>query len=151
MFFADKTKQGNMQTNELGSRERYDMEALANITQQRDIFVTLPNPHKDVDYVVTNTVHEFTALCPVTGQPDFAVFTIETTPDKLLIELKSLKLYMLSYRNRGVFHEAVTGMIAKDIIAAIAPRFLRVTGDFTIRGGISTKVVFEHHKKVRQA
>jgi len=135
-----------MHTNELGSGERYDIEALTAIEPQRSIFITLPNPHPDTDYVITNTIHEFTSLCPVTGQPDFAVFTIETTPDALLIELKSLKLYMLSYRNRGVFHEAVTGMIAKDIIAAIAPRFLRVTGDFTIRGGISTKVVFEHKK-----
>jgi len=123
------------------------MEALQRVERQREIFVTIPNPHRDCDYVVTNTIREFTALCPVTGQPDFAAITIETTPDELLIELKSLKLYMLSYRNRGVFHEAVTGMIAKDIIAAIAPRFLRVTADFTIRGGISTKVVFEHRKE----
>ena len=133
-------------TNELGSLEKYDTDALAHIKNPRDIFVTIKNPHTDADYLVTNTIHEFTSLCPVTGQPDFAVFTIETTPDELLIELKSLKLYMLSYRNKGVFHEAVTGAIAKDIIAAIAPRFLRVTGDFTIRGGISTKVVFEHKK-----
>jgi len=132
--------------NELGNAGKYDVEALQKVEPQRDILQTFPNPHTDADYVITSTISEFTVLCPVTGQPDFAVFTIETTPDALCIELKSLKLYMLSYRNRGAFHEAVTGKIAKDIIAVIAPRFLRVTGDFSIRGGISTKVVFEHKK-----
>jgi 7-cyano-7-deazaguanine reductase len=129
--------------NELGNAGKYDVEALQKVEPQRDILITFPNPHRDVDYRITNTIHEFTALCPVTGQPDFAVFTIETIPEALCIELKSLKLYMLSYRNRGVFHEDVTCAIAKDIIAVINPRYLRVTGDFSIRGGISTKVVFE--------
>jgi len=133
-----------MHTKTLGDGEKYDVEALQKVEPQRDIFQTFPNPHTDVDYRVVNTINEFTVLCPVTGQPDFAVFTLETIPDKLCIELKSLKLYMLSYRNRGAFHEDVTVKIAKDIIAVIAPRFLRVTGEFTIRGGISTKIVFEH-------
>ena len=135
-----------MYTNELGSGKRYDIEALEKIGDQKEILETFPNPHTDVDYVITNTIPEFTTLCPVTGQPDFATITIETVPDALCVELKSLKLYMLSYRNRNAFHEAVTGKIAKDIIAVIAPRFLRVTGDFAIRGGITTRVVFEHHK-----
>jgi len=133
--------------NELGSGKRYDMEALANVRDQKEILETFPNPHSDVEYTITNTIPEFTTLCPVTGQPDFAVITIETIPDALCIELKSLKLYMLSYRSRGAFHEAVTGKIMKDIIAVIAPRFVRVTGDFAIRGGITTRVVFEHRKE----
>jgi 7-cyano-7-deazaguanine reductase len=131
---------------ELGSGKRYDMQALDAVADQKAILETFPNPHPDMDYTITNEIPEFTALCPVTGQPDFATITIETIPDALCIELKSLKLYILSYRNKGVFHEDVIGKIAKDLIAVIAPRFVRVTGDFAIRGGITTRVVFEHKK-----
>jgi len=133
-----------MRNNVLGSGGKYDLAGLQKLEDQKSLFETFANPHPDVDYTITNVVHEFTAVCPVTGQPDFAVITLETTPDALCIELKSLKIYMMSFRDRGIFHEAVTGKIAKDIIATIKPRWLRVTGEFTVRGGIATKVVFEH-------
>lgn len=133
-----------MDNNILGQSGSYDVTKLGETIDQKTIFVTFPNPHPDMDYWITSETDEFTALCPVTGQPDFATITIETMPDKLCIELKSLKLYLMSYRNRGEFHEQVTGKIAKDIIAAIKPKKLRVTGDFTVRGGIATRVVFEY-------
>lgn len=131
----------------LGQPGKYDLDSLHKIEDQRKLFDVFENPHRDLDYVITNTVHEFTAVCPVTGQPDFGTIVIETTPDKLCIELKSLKIYLLSYRSRGIFHEAVTGKIAKDIMDTISPRWLRVTGDFSVRGGISTKVVVEFGSK----
>lgn len=128
----------------LGQSGGYDMDALGKVEDQKTIFETFPNPHPDMDYRITSTTDEFTALCPVTGQPDYATITIETVPGELCIELKSLKMYLMSYRNRGEFHEQVTGKIAKDIIAVIRPKKLRVTGDFTVRGGIGTRVVFEY-------
>jgi len=131
----------------LGQSGSYNSEDLSEIEDQRSIFVTFPNPHKDMDYLITSTTDEFTTLCPVTGQPDFATITIETTPDELCIELKSLKMYLMSFRNRGEFHEQVAGRITKDIIAVIKPRKLRVIGDFTVRGGIATRVVFEYPQK----
>ena len=106
----------------------------------------VPNPHPDRDYEVTMTVPEFTCLCPITGQPDFATITIEYTPDALCVELKSLKLYLWSYRDEGAFHEAVTNQICDDLVAAIAPRRITVTGKFWIRGGITTSVVVTHAK-----
>lgn len=127
----------------LGDGTQYDIETLTGIGDQKTILETFPNPHPDLDYVITSTSNEFTAVCPITGQPDFATITIETRPDKLCVELKSLKLYLLSFRNRGIFHEAVTGQIARDIMAVINPRWLRVTGDFSIRGGIATRVMVE--------
>ena len=133
-----------MENPHLGQSGTYNVTDLGQIEDQKEIFVTFPNPHRDMDYVITSSTDEFTALCPVTGQPDYATITIETTPDELCIELKSLKMYLMSFRNRGEFHEQVTGKIAKDIIATIKPKKLRVTGDFTVRGGIGTKVIFEH-------
>ena len=101
---------------------------------------TVPNPHPDRDYEVSMTVPEFTCLCPMTGQPDFATIRIRYVPDQLLVELKSLKLYLWSYREEGAFHEAVTNTILDDFVAAARPRWAEVTGDFTIRGGIKTDV-----------
>jgi len=89
-------------------------------------------------------VPEFTCLCPKTGQPDFARLLIEYVPDRLCVELKSLKLYMWSFRDQGGFHEAVTNQILDEIVAAISPRFMRLTADFNVRGGIYTSVVAEH-------
>ena len=106
----------------------------------------VPNAHPDRDYEVAMTVPEFTCLCPMTGQPDFATIRIGYTPDQKCVELKSLKLYLWSYRDEGTFHEAVTNKIANDVIAAIDPRFLEVEGDFYVRGGISTKVKVTHRK-----
>src|SRR5881398_2395594 len=98
----------------------------------------VPNPHPDRDYEVTMTVPEFTCLCPMTGQPDFATIRIRYVPDQKCVELKSLKLYLWSYRDEGAFHEAVTNRIANDLIAALDPRYLYVECDFYVRGGIKT-------------
>ena len=90
---------------------------------------------------------EFTCLCPLTGQPDFAHFTIDMVADKLCVELKSLKMYMWSFRNEGAFHEKVTNTILDDIVKATDPRFIRITAKWYVRGGIYTNVVAEHRKK----
>jgi 7-cyano-7-deazaguanine reductase len=107
---------------------------------------TFPNPARAVDYTIRMTLPEFTCLCPKTGQPDFATFDLEYVPDDLCVELKSLKLYMWSFRDRGAFHEAVTNQIADDLAGACAPRFLRLTGKFNVRGGIYTSVIVERRK-----
>jgi 7-cyano-7-deazaguanine reductase len=106
-----------------------------------------PNPAPERDYVIRFDVPEFTCLCPLTGQPDFAHFTIEIISDKLNVELKSLKMYFWSFRNEGAFHEKVTNTIVNDIVAAIQPRFVRVHADWFVRGGIRTYVTAEHRKK----
>lgn len=98
------------------------------------------NPHPDRDYTISFECPEFTCLCPRTGQPDFATIRIRYVPDRRCVELKSLKLYLWSYRNEGAFHEAVTNRILDDISAAVAPRFIEVVGDFLVRGGIHTVV-----------
>ena len=100
----------------------------------------IPNPNPERDYEVRFECPEFTCLCPRTGQPDFASFTITFIPDQLLVELKSLKLYLWSFRDEGHFHEAVTNRILDDLIAAIRPRRMTVEGDFYVRGGIRTVV-----------
>lgn len=108
---------------------------------------TFPNPAPDRDYEIAFDCPEFTCLCPLTGQPDFAHFKISYVPDQLCVELKSLKFYMWSYRNEGAFHEKVTNTIADDIIKTIQPRKLTVVGDFYVRGGIGTVVTVTHEKK----
>lgn len=105
---------------------------------------TFPNPNPGRDYEIHFDCPEFTCLCPMTGQPDFAVIRVEYVPDQLCVELKSLKLYLWSYRDEGAFHEAVTNRIADDILAAIKPRRLKVTGSFAVRGGIRTDVIVRH-------
>jgi 7-cyano-7-deazaguanine reductase len=105
---------------------------------------TFPNPDPGRDYRIRIRVPEFTCLCPKTGQPDFAELTLEYVPDALCVELKSLKQYVWSYRNEGVFHEAVTNRILGDLVAATRPRFMRLSADFNVRGGIYTTVVAEH-------
>jgi 7-cyano-7-deazaguanine reductase len=105
---------------------------------------TFPNPAPENDYTIRIRVPEFTCLCPKTGQPDFAELTLEYIPDLLCVELKSLKLYVWSYRDEGAFHEAVTNRILKDVVEATTPRFMRLTADFNVRGGIYTTVVAEH-------
>ncbi len=112
-------------------------------TPSKDL-ATFDNPRPGRDYEIRFDCPEFTCLCPLTGQPDFAAIRISYVPSEKCIELKSLKLYLWSFRNEGAFHEKVTNRIADDIIAAISPRRLRVEGDFSIRGGISTVVVVEH-------
>ena len=109
----------------------------------------VPNPHPDVDYVARYTAPEFTCLCPVTGQPDFAHLVIDYVPNKWLIESKSLKLYLTSFRNHGGFHEGTTIDIAKSCIAAAKPRWLRIGGYWYPRGGIPIDVFFEHGRRPR--
>jgi 7-cyano-7-deazaguanine reductase len=106
-----------------------------------------PNPAPQRDYVIQFQVPEFTCHCPLTGQPDFAHFTIDMIADKLCIELKSLKMYFWSYRNEGAFHEKVTNTILDDIVKATQPRFVRITAKWYVRGGIYTNVVAEHRQK----
>ena len=106
--------------------------------------VAVDNPHPGRDYEVRCETPEFTCLCPLTGQPDFATVTVSYVPDHSLVELKSLKLYLWSYRDRGAFHEAVTNQILDDLVAALEPQWLQVEGDFLIRGGIRTLVKAEH-------
>ena len=108
---------------------------------------TFPNPAPARDYEIAFDCPEFTCLCPMTGQPDFARFTIRYTPEERCVELKSLKLYLWSFRNEGAFHEAVTNRICDDLVRALAPRRLTVEGDFFIRGGIATKVTASHLAK----
>lgn len=109
------------------------------------------NPNPERDYTIRIDAPEFTCLCPVTGQPDFASIEIEYVPDQLCVELKALKLYFWSYRDRGAFHEAVTNQILSDLVAAITPRFMRVSADFNVRGGLYTEVVAEHRANDWQA
>ncbi len=104
------------------------------------------NPNPERDYHIKIDSPEFTCLCPKTGQPDFAEIKLDYVPDKLCVELKSLKLYYWSFRNEGHFHEKVTNMIASDLIAAMDPRWLKVTAIFNVRGGVYTTVEVEHHK-----
>lgn len=108
---------------------------------------TFPNPYADRDYHIHMEIPEFTCLCPKTGQPDFATLILDYIPDKKCIELKSLKLYIWSYRNEGVFHEAVTNKILDDFVAILKPRYLRLIARFYVRGGIFTNVTVEHRKK----
>ena len=115
-------------------------------TQPSKELQTFPNPNPERDYEIAFEIPEFTCLCPMTGQPDFATIRIKYVPDAKCIELKSLKMYMWSFRNDGAFHEAVTNRICDDIVAAIAPRRVDVEGDFYVRGGIKTVVRVSHTK-----
>ena len=107
---------------------------------------TFPNPEGARDYLIHMEIPEFTCLCPKTGQPDFATLILDYIPDRTCVELKSLKLYVWSYRNEGAFHEAVTNRILDDLVAATAPRFMRLTAKFFVRGGIFTNVVAEYRQ-----
>lgn len=115
-------------------------------TEPSKTLETFDNPRPGRDYSIRMTIPEFTCLCPRTGQPDFATLELEYVPDRLCLELKALKLYIWSFRDQGHFHEDVTNRIADDLVTACAPRFLRLTGRFNVRGGISTTVVAEHRK-----
>ena len=108
---------------------------------------TFPNPNPGRDYAIHMQIPEFTCLCPKTGQPDFATLYLDYIPDRTCVELKSLKLYIWSYRDEGAFHEAVTNRILDDLASATKPRFMRLTAKFWVRGGIFTTVVAEHRKK----
>ena len=116
-------------------------------TQPTRQLETFPNPNPERDYEIAFEAPEFTCLCPLTGQPDFATMRIRYVPDQKCVELKSLKLYLWSYRDEGAFHEAVTNCIANDLISLLAPRFIEVEGDFYVRGGIRTKIKVRHDKR----
>jgi 7-cyano-7-deazaguanine reductase len=108
---------------------------------------TFPNPAPERDYRIHMEIPEFTCVCPMTGQPDFATLTLDYIADKLCVELKSLKLYVWSYRDEGAFHEAVTNRILDDLVRATEPRYMRLEAKFNVRGGIHTSVIAEHRKK----
>jgi 7-cyano-7-deazaguanine reductase len=112
---------------------------------------TFANPAPQRDYTIRMRIPEFTCVCPKTGQPDFATLHLEYIPDRLCVELKSLKLYIVSFRARGAFHEAVTNEIAAELVATLAPRFLRLRARFNVRGGIYTSVIVEHPKIASEA
>jgi 7-cyano-7-deazaguanine reductase len=118
---------------------------MSKATPSREIEL-FPNPQPGRDYTIRIRIPEFTCLCPRTGQPDFATLELEYVPDALCVELKSLKLYVWSFRDRGAFHEAVTNEIADLLVASLKPRFLRLAAQFNVRGGISTTVVAEHRQ-----
>src|SRR3954468_11034424 len=108
---------------------------------------TFPNPARSRDYRIHMEIPEFTCVCPMTGQPDFATLVLDYVPDRLCVELKSLKLYIWSYRDEGAFHEAVTNRILDDLVKATQPRWMRLESRFAVRGGITTSVFAEHRKK----
>ncbi len=110
---------------------------------------TFANPNPGRDYEIRIRAPEFTCLCPKTGQPDFGTILVRYVPDQLCVELKALKLYLHAYRNQGTFHEAVTNRILEDLVRALAPRFMEVTGEFSVRGGISTTVIARHGTRPR--
>jgi len=112
---------------------------------------TFVNPNPDRDYTIHIRAPEFTCLCPKTGQPDFATINIDYVPDETCIELKALKMYIWSFRDEGAFHEAVTNRILDDLVAACRPRYMRITAEFYVRGGITTTVVAEHRHDGWQA
>jgi 7-cyano-7-deazaguanine reductase len=117
------------------------------VSKEIEIF---PNPNPERDYEIKMECPEFTCLCPKTGQPDFAVITISYVPDKLCIELKSLKLYLWSFRDEGGFHEKVVNQICDDLVLACKPRKIKVVGDFNVRGGIYTSVTVDYEKGVKK-
>ncbi|MCW8963711.1 MAG: preQ(1) synthase [Gammaproteobacteria bacterium] len=120
-------------------------------TQPTKTLETFDNPNPGRDYTIRIEMPEFTCLCPKTGQPDFATLYLEYVPDRQCVELKSLKLYIWSFRDEGAFHEAVTNQILDDLVKATSPNFMRLTAKFKVRGGIYTDVVAEHRNPDWQA
>lgn len=113
--------------------------------------VTFPNPKPGREYVIRHECPEYTALCPVTGQPDFGTIIVRYVPERLCVELKSLKLYLWSFRDEGHFFEQVTNLILDDLVKALSPRRMTVIGKFNVRGGIWTRVIARHEAKPRGA
>jgi len=108
---------------------------------------TFPNPNPGRDYRIHMEIPEFTCLCPMTGQPDFATLVLDYLPDRTCVELKSLKLYAWSFRDKGAYHEAVTNLMLEDLVKATKPRYMRLAARFNVRGGIYTTVIVEHRKR----
>jgi 7-cyano-7-deazaguanine reductase len=132
--------------NELTTIRQRPVAAKVPSAPSKDLHV-FPNPNPTRDYVIQFQIPEFTCHCPLTGQPDFAHFVIDMVADELCIELKSLKMYMWSFRNEGAFHEKVTNDIVDDIVQVSDPRFVRITAKWYVRGGIYTNLVVEHRQK----
>ena len=114
------------------------------IGEPRSILEAFDNPRPERDYEIEFSFPEFTSVCPVTGQPDFATIVVKYVPDRLCVEMKSLKLYFFSYRNKGIFYESVVNTILDDLVAVLGPRYMRVTGQFAVRGGTAGTVTAEH-------
>ncbi len=136
------------QKKESGMTQEGDLAGLSMLGEGKTVpgrnLETFPNRHPERDYVVTLSTDEFTCMCPVTGQPDFATITIKYIPNRRIVESKSLKLYLWSYRNEGVFHEHVTNVILEDLVDALEPRWCEVTADFSVRGGIDISITAEY-------
>lgn len=122
------------------------MDAKIALVSRAATLETFPNPRPERDFEIAIDFPEFTSVCPNTGLPDFGTIRVRYVPDARCIELKSLKYYFLAYRNEGIFYEAVTNAILDDLVAACDPRRMSVTGDFTARGGLTTKVTAEYRK-----
>ena len=116
------------------------------MTHEKPELVVFPNPYPNRDYVVTHTNPEFTSVCPVTGLPDFGEITVVFVPDELCVELKSLKYYFVSFRQRGIFYEAVINEMLEDLASAVKPRWMEITGEFSTRGGLHSNVVAKYTK-----
>ena len=116
----------------------------AQLADPRSILDTFPNPNPGRDYQIQFVFPEFTSVCPVTGQPDFATITVRYVPDRRCVEMKSLKLYFFSFRNKGIFYEAVTNTILDDLVAVLSPRKMTVVGDFAVRGGTAGTVTVDY-------
>jgi 7-cyano-7-deazaguanine reductase len=137
-----------MKTNltQLGSRSRLTARQIAS---PRTILESFPNPKPQRDYQVEFVFPEFTSMCPVTGQPDFATITVTYVPDRSCVEMKSLKLYYLAYRNKGIFYESVVNTILDDLVAVLKPRRMTVTGAFAVRGGTAGTVIASYENEIR--
>jgi len=118
------------------------------MNKKQKLLDTFKNEFPNRDYTIIHTAPEFTSLCPKTGQPDFATITVEYIPDKLCIELKSLKIYFNSYRNDGLFFESATNKILDDLVAVCKPRYMLISADFNVRGGISSVIEAEYFSKL---
>jgi 7-cyano-7-deazaguanine reductase len=116
------------------------------MTLNKPELVVFPNPYPERDYEITHVNPEFTSVCPVTGLPDFGEITVRFVPDKLCVELKALKYYFISFRNRGIFYEAVTNEILEDLVTAMEPRWMEITGKFSTRGGLHSNVTAKFTK-----
>jgi 7-cyano-7-deazaguanine reductase len=117
------------------------------MNDKQKLLVTFPNPNPERDYIIIHTAPEFTSVCPVTGQPDFATIVLEYIPEKICVELKSYKFYLQSFRNDGIYFEAVTNRILNDLIKVMKPRYIKITANFNTRGGISSEIIAEQKRK----
>lgn len=114
---------------------------------KRNLLETFENEYQNRDYIIEHTAPEFTSVCPKTGQPDFATIILEYIPNKLCVELKSYKIYLASFRNDGIYYESVTNKILDDLVTITAPRYMKITAEFNVRGGISSVVEVEYVKE----